>query len=40
MKRTSNMLLRLYPEEKEKLTQKARKANMSRESYQHISQTP
>ena len=33
MKRTSNMLLRLYPEEKEKLTQKARKANMSRESY-------
>ena len=33
MKRTSNMLLRLYPEEKKKLTQKARKANMSRESY-------
>ena len=33
MKRTCNMLLRLYPEEKERLTQKARKANMSRESY-------
>lgn len=27
------MLLRLYPEEKERLTQKAHKANMSRESY-------
>ena len=33
MKRSCNMLPRLYPEEKGRLTQKARKANMSRESY-------
>lgn len=33
MKRSCNMLLRLYPEEKERLTQKAREAKMSRESY-------